>query len=236
MQRIRAFSKVVALIGLSAIISSTYAENKKSGPNSTTSLGDRVFILGEVDATKYLGKNAPIGSRSPSQRKGKTQTPIATKRNVNELLVRFCRANLGRKVGNGQCSELAVLGLPASGGVLDFNNLWGSNICQFEGVNGRPIVRLGSAGRLSKNKKTVDVRPGDIIQYENVRFLKQWNGGSSWKNYPHHTSIIAQVSRNGQTFKVYEQNVNNTQYVLETTLYMPELTAGTMRISRPIPR
>jgi len=236
MQKVCAFPFVIALVGLSVLTPRVdAAESKKSSSNSTTSLGDGIFILGDTDAAKYFQNNAPVRNRPTSQSKQIRQTPTATKSSVNDLLVRFCRANLGRKVGNGQCSELAVLGLPASGGILDFNNLWGRNICQFEAVNGRPTVRLGSAGTLSRNKKTVDVRPGDIIQYENVRFRKQL-GTNFWeKTYPHHTSVIAQVSKDGQTYKVYEQNVNNTQYVLETTLYMPELVAGTMRISRPIP-
>ena len=155
--------------------------------------------------------------------------------NLNARLVQFCRSYLGRKLGNGQCSELATLGLPAIGARLDFSQQWGHQVYHFGASGGRQWIQLGEAGRTAKNWSQMDVRPGDIIQYENVRFEKHWPGGYSFQSYPHHTSVIEQVSRDGRSYKVLEQNVNNTQFVLETTLYLPDLTEGVLHITRPMP-
>jgi hypothetical protein len=211
-------------------------KSKKASPKSKAAstsrpvnLGNGIFVLGEGTSSMPVVVAARPVVERPEQRK-------ATQDQTNAKLVRFCRSYLGRKLGNGQCSELAVYGLPAANARLDFNNLWGSYVCQYSASGGRLTVALGAAGRDPKNPRRVDVRPGDILQYENVRFEKRWNGGYSYQAYPHHTSIIERVSRDGSTVKVLEQNINGTQYVLETELYLPEMTEGTLRISRPIPQ
>jgi hypothetical protein len=209
---------------------------KKASPKSKpaalaapVNLGNGIFVLGEGTSSMPAAVAARPAIERPELRK-------ATQSQTNAKLVRFCRSYLGRKLGNGQCSELAVYGLPAANARLDFNNLWGSYVAQYSASGGRLTVALGAAGRDPKNPRRVDIRPGDILQYENVKFEKHWNGGFSYQAYPHHTSIIERVSRDGATVKVLEQNVNGTQYVLETELYLPEMTEGTLRISRPIPQ
>jgi hypothetical protein len=155
--RTYAIAFIATSLGLGIFTPTAHGAGTKSeSPATATSLGDGIFVLGGSNASKYLEKNYPINRHPMTGQKGKPSSPV-TNSSVNDRLVRFCRSNLGRKVGNGQCSELAVLGLPASGGVLDFNNMWGRNICQIEAVNGRPTVRLGSAGTLSRDKKRVEV-------------------------------------------------------------------------------
>jgi hypothetical protein len=204
-----------------AVVKKTAAKSKTQ-MKPAAHLDDGVIILSEGSAMmpvtiKRSVVTAKAGAASQSQ--------------TNARLLNFCRAYLGRKLGNGQCSELAVYGLPAARARLDFNNLWGSTVCQFSGVNGSPTVNIPGGKRGQKP----DIRPGDLIQYEGVKFEKHWEGGYSFKEYPHHTSVIEHVSRDGLTLTVLEQNVGGTQYVLRTKLFMPELTAGTMRVTRPIP-
>lgn len=210
------------------------AAKKPAKPASSApiNLGNGIFILGDDS-----GETQPLPSKAVPTTAPVRTTPSPSV-NLNAALVRFCRSNLGRKVGNGQCSELAVLGLPAIGARLDFNNPWGTPLCIYGATNGRQYLQLAPAGKTRGNPRKVNLKPGDIIQYENVKFERRWNGGNSYsfQEYPHHTSVIEQVSRDGNTLKVLEQNVNNTQFVVETVLYLPDQTQGTLRVTRPMAR
>lgn len=194
---------------------------------SLVPLNNNVFILGEDGVVPV--RTAP--SRATSKK-----SAIPPKTNLNAQLLKFCRAYLGHKLGNGQCSELAVLGLRAIGALVDFDRRWGTPVCVYSVVNGRQFIQSRSVVRNHKNPWKLDVRAGDIIQYENVRFERRWAQGYSFQEYPHHTSVIERVSRDGRTLHVLEQNIGGTQYVQRTRLYLPELTQGVMSISRPLPK
>ena len=129
-----------------------------------------------------------------------------------------------------------MIGLPAIGAQMDLSNQWGTPVCNYGAAGGRRFVQLGGAGVVRGNPRKVNVRAGDLIQYQNVKFERRWDGGYSVREYPHHTSVIEQVSRDGNTLKVLEQNVNGTQFVVESVLYLPDQTEGIMRITRPIAR
>ena len=211
------------------------AKSKSSTASAPTNLGNGIFILGE-DA-EPLQPTAARSSASSTEKRAYSKPATPTVRpNLNASLVHFCRSYLGRQLGNGQCSELAMLGLPAIGAQMDLRNQWGTPVCNYGTVNGRRTIQLGSAGYNRRNPLKPDIRPGDLIQYENVKFEQRWDGGYSVKSYPHHTSVIEQVSKDGNTIRVLEQNVNGTQFVVETVLYLPSQTEGTMRITRPMPR
>ncbi|RYX81200.1 CHAP domain-containing protein [bacterium] len=217
-----------------AMAAPKFAAKKPAKPaaSAPVDLGNGIFILGDDS-----GEAQPLASKPAS-----TPTPARVSRaaspNLNAALVRFCRSNLGRKIGNGQCSELVVWGLPTIGARLDFNNQWGTPVCNYIATNGRQYLQLAPAGKTRGNPRKANLKAGDIIQYENVKFERRWNGGNSYsfQDYPHHTSVIEQVSRDGNTLKVLEQNVNNTQFVVETVLYLPDQTQGVLRVSRPLAR
>ena len=210
------------------------AKKAASASSAPTSLGNGIFVLDdEVRPPTPPAKMAPVrGTGRLSS--VKPSRPMPT--NLNAALVRFCRSYLGRRLGNGQCSELAMIGLPAIGAQMDLSNQWGTPVCNYGVAGGRRFVQLGGAGVVRGNPRKANVKAGDLIQYENVKFERHWDGGYSVREYPHHTSIIEQVSRDGNTLKVLEQNVNGTQFIVETMLYLPDQTEGTMRITRPVAR
>ncbi|BCM89336.1 hypothetical protein IAD21_01182 [Abditibacteriota bacterium] len=230
---------VMTCLGLVALASAAprptqRVATKKSLPltiPSPVSLGNGIFLLGED-----TGSSPSLVPKPPSARRRDSSQARPPQVNLNVSLVQFCRAYLGHKLGNGQCSELAMLGLPTVGAQMDINNQWGAPVCNYSATGGKRYIQLGQAGSVRGNPRKVNVKPGDIIQYESVKFERRWNGGYSFREYPHHTSVIEQVSRDGNTLKVLEQNVNNTQFVVETVLYLPDQTEGIMHITRPIPR
>ncbi|MDE0821296.1 MAG: hypothetical protein OSA95_09255, partial [Opitutales bacterium] len=86
----------------------------------------------------------------------------------NDLMVKFCRENMGKKVGNGQCTEVARYALKSAGAQsrqknVDFpakgDYVWGKSIACLE-TTGRGLKETG-------NRK--DIQAGDIIQFRDVK-------------------------------------------------------------------
>jgi hypothetical protein len=100
---------------------------------------------------------------------------------LNEKIVEFARSKLGHGVGNGECRALVAEALryaaarrPGAG-----QGMWGDEL-----------------------KSLRDVRPGDILQFENAVFIRtrvREDGAlvTLTYSYPHHTAIVARVRRRG---------------------------------------
>lgn len=149
---------------------------------------------------------------------------------LNQKVVAFARDSLGKKVGDGSCSTLAVYALrhaeaqsfPFDGSNGDF--VWGTEV-----------------------KSSSDALPGDIIQFRDIVFKGRKNlpGGRwmSWMNtFPHHTAVVAGVRNGGKVVAILHQNVGPQdaddsvkKIVQEGTLRMVELQkGGSMRFFRPV--
>lgn len=139
-----------------------------------------------------------------------------------DKVVEFCRQNLDRKVGNGQCAGLAAQALKAAGAQVrsgpDFPNkgdyVWGKRV----------YLREVTANGPKESGNLDDVRPGDIIQFRDTRWAKA--------HYAHHTAVVATVD--GMILKTYQQNANHKQYVTEGVLRLEKLEEGWIRIYRPV--
>lgn len=151
---------------------------------------------------------------------------------LNEKVVAFAREQLGKKVGDGSCSTLAIYALRQAGAQSfpsDFSGgdfVWGTEI-----------------------KSPGDALPGDIIQFRDIVFKgrKNFRNGRwiSWTNtYPHHTAVVAGVKNGGKVVTILHQNVGPEdaddsvkKIVQEGTLRMVELQkGGSMRFFRPVAR
>ena len=149
---------------------------------------------------------------------------------VNEKVVAYAQSKLGQRVGNGECTTLAVAALrhaearrpdPVQG-------VWGDEL-----------------------KSWRDVQPGDILQFENAVFVKQQVRGDGaiytfTSSYPHHTAIVAKVGKRRQKpiLVILHQNAsvgegdkdeNDKKLVKEWTLDMGTMRRGTVRVYRPVP-
>lgn len=152
--------------------------------------------------------------------------PAADSPTLADKVVRFCKARVGKKVGNGQCSVLAWDALHAAGAEPRLypdrpnkgNYVWGKQVYLLESGPGGPKA----TGQLRR------VRPGFVIQYHNVKFAD----GSV---YPHHTSVVSAVSAREKKLGVFQQNVTKSQIVVEDSHDLKGLKAGWIRIYRPVP-
>jgi hypothetical protein len=148
----------------------------------------------------------------------------------NGKVVEFARSQVGRKVGDGECTTLVTQALRAAGARRtpvnrgDGDYLWG-----------RPVASFREA------------LPGDVVQFRDVvfrgkRYLskRRW---TSWHNeYPHHTAIVAAVRERGESVDLLHQNVGGDgatdaerRVVSQTTIRPGSLQkGGTFWIYRPV--
>jgi hypothetical protein len=154
---------------------------------------------------------------------------------LNARLVAFCRARLGQTVGSGECTDLIEQCMAAIGAhrrMPDYPNagdyVWGAFVCSLEAVGGQHVSHFGSTG---DNGRVV---PGDIIQFRDARFEGATRNGTYWRSMDHHTAVVERVSDDGSYCQVLEQNADGKRYVLETTLTIPDLRRGWLRVYRPL--
>ena len=103
--------------------------------------------------------------------------------NLNTAIVEFVQSKIGKKVGHGECWDLAAEALIAAGAMWDGKYAWGLVI----------------------DPEKDAVIPGDVVQFENVVF--EWEADNSLyrENMPHHTAIIIEVKSPG-VFVIAHQN------------------------------
>jgi hypothetical protein len=152
---------------------------------------------------------------------------------LGQRVASFCYGHLGKTVGRGECTDLADQALawagaqPRSWDASNDDFVWGTLACKWENKR----YELGPSGRASN----IVLHPGDVIQLRDVKFYHQYAGGYANQEYPHHTAVVEEVSEDGNTCKVFEQNINGKRFVMENTYSLAELASGWLRFYRPIP-
>jgi hypothetical protein len=149
---------------------------------------------------------------------------------MNDRVVAFARGHLGKRVGNGECTSLAVEALRSAGARRTPLNRGDGDY-----VWGRPVASFR------------DAIPGDLVQFRDAVFRGKRRVTSrrseTWRyEYPHHTAVVAAVRENGRVVIVLHQNVGSEgspdeakRLVTETTLRTDSLQkGGKVWIYRPI--
>jgi hypothetical protein len=145
---------------------------------------------------------------------------------LGDEIVAYARSKLGQKVGNGECTSLAVDALRQ---------------CHAR----RPDPVLGIWGDEVKSLR--DLQPGDILQFENAVFVRQSQRADGavltlTYNYGHHTAIVARVRKRGPkpVLVILHQNAgvaggeeDERKVVCEWTLEMATKRAGSVKAYRP---
>jgi hypothetical protein len=115
---------------------------------------------------------------------------------VNKKVLQFCEANLGKKVGDGECASLATHALrkaevkPSSYSIRTADYVWGK------------LVRTVTAG----TNLTGAVLPGDILQFHDATFKGKVGETTVGATFPHHTAIVAAVKNKGKVLEILHQN------------------------------
>lgn len=131
---------------------------------------------------------------------------------INQRVLAFVQSNMGKKVGRGECWDLAAEALNNAGASWDGGYGWG-------------VV-------LDPGKDSI--LPGDVIQFKDVEL--EWEEGNSRNRMtmPHHTAVVMEVKAPGvfviahQNFGPIGRKVGTTELVLahvkkgRTTFYRPQ--------------
>lgn len=146
---------------------------------------------------------------------------------LNNAILSFCKANMGSKVGNGQCAVLlseAIKSIkakrfPPSG--VDADYVWGTFVCQIE---------ANKLGDVSK------IRPGDLLQFRDASFKGTRKSGNStrWWSYSagHHSAVVTQVGNSGNLISVAESNINGVLQTQRGYYDFKDLKSGWIRVYR----
>jgi hypothetical protein len=155
---------------------------------------------------------------------------------LNEKVLAFARASLGKPVGDGSCTTLAIAALKQAGARAFPSAESGGDFTW-----GTPIESFNEA------------LPGDVLQFHNAVFQgKRATSRRAWtswhEEYLHHTAILSGVSEGGKIVSILHQNVvllypgtdpkkeeDGSKNVREGTLRMNSLQkGGWVRIYRPV--
>jgi hypothetical protein len=143
---------------------------------------------------------------------------------VNEKVVAFARSHLGQRVGDGECTALAVAALRHAGAR-------------------RPRPRSGVWGQELGSVR--DARPGDVLQFEHAVFVRARIRGdgavmAQTVSFPHHTAIVARVRSRGPrpVLVILHQNAGveggEARVVRERTIDLAEQRRGSVKAYRPV--
>lgn len=130
----------------------------------------------------------------------------AQTKSTSQKILSFCDLNKGKKVGKGECWDLAKEALNASGAVWTPPYAFGKEL-----------------------KKKDAILPGDIVQFEKVTI--EYPDGS-WKELPHHTAIIYSVISPGK-YTLAEQNANGKRFVIFSEIDLNYVKKGKYTFYRP---
>lgn len=150
-------------------------------------------------------------------------------------VVAFCKQNLGKQVGDGECASLASAALKAAGATArskfpDDPNpgdyVWGDLVYALKVEDGK---------RKEEKVKGKSVQPGDVIQFRDAKFAGRRPGGGTYSSSsPHHTAVVVEVRKPTQQLVILQQNTNGRRYVVSETLTLNDLKAGWLRFYRPV--
>ena len=147
--------------------------------------------------------------------------PIVAAGDMGQQIVKFVKDNFGKKVGTGECADLANHALQSVGaktsadyGVSgpDKDYIWGKLVTRYE-----------------------DVQPGDVIQFRNVQTVTKIVTGTQTRTitgvYAHHTAIVTENLGAGK-FKGLQQ-ATSKKLVHDFEINMGDKTQGEIWIYRP---
>jgi hypothetical protein len=146
---------------------------------------------------------------------------------IGDEIAAFARSKVGQKVGNGECTSLAVAALRHCGAQRPdpIQGIWGEEV-----------------------KSLRDLQPGDVLQFENAVFRKQQYRADGalltlTSSYPHHTAIVAKIWKRGPkpVLLIVHQNAGTAggdgddhKIVKEWTLDLACKRGGSVRAYRPV--
>jgi hypothetical protein len=131
---------------------------------------------------------------------------------LNNEIIKYVKTNISKKVGRGECWDLAAEALNTVGAKWDGDYGFGR------------VVNLGKEC----------VYPGDVIQFTDVTVMYQKDNSIFTEQMQQHTAIIYTV-KTPKEFVLADQNTNSSGRTVGLhPLELKNITAGTFKIYRPV--
>ncbi len=132
-----------------------------------------------------------------------------TELKINNKIIEYVDSVMGKKVGRGECWDLAQA-------ALDYYNADWKRTTQF----GIPL-----------DPDKDEIIPGDIVQMYNVKL--KYENKTEYFGLPQHTAIIYKVYSE-KNYEIAHQNVAGKRYMLKSDFKMEYMYSGSVRFYRPI--
>lgn len=131
---------------------------------------------------------------------------------LNEQMLSYVKSTINKKVGRGECWDLAAEGLNRIGATWD--------------------KKFGFGKVVDPQKDCIF--PGDIIQFEGVEIIYESKGAMYSESMEHHTAIVFEVKGKGK-FTIAQQNTGfNGRKVSTDPLELKNIKKGTYTFYRPV--
>ena len=129
---------------------------------------------------------------------------------LNQNIIGFVKSQLNKKVGRGECWDLAA-------------NALNTHKAKWDGLYkyGRKV-----------DPSSECVYAGDIVQFEKVVMEYNTSDGKMMEEMPHHTAVIYKVESQGQ-YIIAHQNYNYNRKVVLTPINLANIKKGKAMIYRP---
>lgn len=147
-----------------------------------------------------------------TQTKPKTKS-CGTTPELNKKILAYVTANMGKRIGKGECWDVVAAALNSVGAKWD---------------------KKFNFGQLVDYKKDC-VFPGDIIQLNDAMMHDEpVKGVHVYDEYPQHSAIILEV-KNTQEYILADQNYGIGKNKLNThPIHLKNLAKGTVKVYRPV--
>ena len=131
---------------------------------------------------------------------------------LNKRVINFVNTKIKKKVGRGECWDLANEALQSIDATWDGRYKFGRLV----------------------DHKTECVYPGDIMQFENVKSVIKDGSRTDYQEFPHHTAIIYEVKGQGKFVLAHQNTTFSGKKVGLSDLDLATVTKGKIKIYRPV--
>lgn len=131
---------------------------------------------------------------------------------LNKGIINFVNSKMNKKVGKGECWDVANEALTLVNAKWDGGYKFGQEV----------------------NYKKECIYPGDIIQFEKVKIKYVENKMTYEEAMAHHTSIIYSVNGIGDYVLAHQNTAFTGRKVGKSNLKIENITTGTFTIYRPV--
>ena len=130
---------------------------------------------------------------------------------LNKQIIDFVKTNIKKKVGKGECWDLAAEALNSIGAKWNGQYVFGTEVLY----------------------KTDCVYPGDIIQFKNVRVQYDVNGKVYIEMMEQHTAVIYEVKNKGSYILAHQNTPFSGKKVGLSPINLKDINKGKITIYRP---